>query len=440
MPDGGAFRVPTRRHLALLAAFLLVVASVGWRRGEYFSGSLDPVVLAKGALTVTALCLAFALASSAPRRGLGTGTSWWLGAVLGCSLLGALTADHLWAGGIVALRVAMIGATVVLLLRAAPGTQVITDIAAACGAVAVLAAVTGFPGSTGGRLSGGFPAMAANELALLAGVVILLLIWRTVLGRAGWPAALVGAFFLGVIWETGSRTVLLMLVTAALVMLVQIRLPRVGLVVGGLLAGAALVVVAAATGAVTAFLERDGTGLSTVDSRLIAWRAAVAQDDSTWQELFGSGLSVKIIQVRGQFWDTQPLDSTWVSLLVQAGVTGVAVAVGWALWALSGALRAPHHHRVLFLGVLVFVVGRSVLESGLFDATPEFILLTATSLLAEGGSRARLRTETPTPPRPTREASRPPAGGAPTGRDGRPQSALLEAGTPAAHRTPRSGR
>jgi hypothetical protein len=49
--------------------------------------------------------------------------------------------------------------------------------------------------------------------------------------------------------------------------------------------------------------------------------------------------------------------------------------------------------RVLFLGLLVFVVGRSTVESGMFDATPAFLLLAALSALAERGSADRLAAE-----------------------------------------------
>jgi hypothetical protein len=391
--DAGGIRVPTRRHVEFLIAFLAVVATVNWRRGDYFAGSLDPVVAAKGILTATALVLAWGLAQSGPRRRLGTGACWWTAAILVSSLLGALGSGHLWASGVIVVRVAMVACTVFLLLRAAPGLQVVTDVATACGVVAVVAAVTGIPGMTDGRLAGGFPAMAANGLSLLAAAVVLVLMWRTALGLARWPAALAAALFLGIIWETGSRTVLLMLAAAALVMVLQTRRPRVGLVVGALLGSGAVVVLAALTGAITGFLERDGTGLSTVDSRMIAWHAALSQDGGIWQSLFGSGLSVKIIHVTGQYWDTQPLDSTWMSLLVQSGFVGAAIAALWALWSLVRAARTPYAHRVVFLGLLVFLIGRSVLESGLIDATPDFMLFMATALLSEGGSRTRVASE-----------------------------------------------
>jgi O-antigen ligase len=370
-----------------------VVGSVTWRRGEYFTGSLDPVVLAKAAVSVLALVLAFGLAQSGPRPRLGTASLWLLGVVLGSSVFGALSSGRLVAGGVVGVRVAILGATVFFLLRSAPAGEVLTAIAWACGGIAVVGSVTGLPSLASGRLAGGIPAMDPNELALLAGVAVTFLAWRTVLGHAGWSAAVVGVYLLGVLWVTGSRTGLLMLLAGIALMAVQIRRARVGLVVGSLVLGSLAAVAAVATGVVTGFLARGGDGTSTLDSRFIAWRAALTWATSGWEQAFGGGLSVKIIRVTGQYWETQPLDSSWASLLVQTGVVGLVAAAVWVLWVFRGAVLAPRPQRVLFLGLLVFLVGRSILESGLFDATPAFLLFLAVSLLAEGGSRGRLRTE-----------------------------------------------
>ena len=210
--------VAAHRPGVLAVAVLLVVVTVGWRRGEYFTGSLDPVVLAKAVLSALALAGAHLLASSGQRRRVGTAWLWWLGVVLGCSLFGALTSGHLVAGGTVTVRVVVLAATVHLLLRAAPGVQVLTSLAVACGAVAAVAAVTGLPTLAEGRLVGGLPALSPNELSLLAGVVVLVLAWRTVLGRAGWVDAVAGTAFLGVIWATESRTGLLMVLVGVAVM------------------------------------------------------------------------------------------------------------------------------------------------------------------------------------------------------------------------------
>ncbi|MGY1739068.1 O-antigen ligase family protein [Geodermatophilus sp. SYSU D00684] len=400
-PDRRPSAVPPRarsRALVTLTALLVVVGSVGWRRGEYFTGSLDPVVVAKACVSVLALALAFLLAQAGPRRRVGTGTVWWLGLLLACTVLGALTAGHLVAGGVVAVRVALLAATVLLLLRAVSAVDVLTAVVRSCVAVALVAAATGLPTSDDGRLAGGVPAIDPNELALLASIGVLYVAWRTVVGRAGVPAALTAVVLSGVVWATGSRTALLMLLLGVAAMALHIRRPRVGLVVGGLVLAGAAAVTVVSTGAVAGFVSRGGDGTSTLGSRFIAWRAALTWADSQWQTAFGGGLSVKIIRVQGQYWDTQPLDSSWVSLLVQAGWAGVLLAGGWVLWSLRGVLRAPRAHRVLFLGLLVFLLGRSVLESGLFDASVAFLLFTAVSLLAEGGSGERLRAEEPEVP------------------------------------------
>jgi O-antigen ligase len=394
-PAAGAPDEATRAPLAVrLIALMVVIGAISWRRGEYFSGSVDVVVVGKTLISLLALGLALLLAQSGPRRTLGTGTSWWLAVLLGSTVVGAVSAGNAVSGGVVAVRVAVVAATVFLLLRAAPGIQVLTGIAWACGLTAVVAAVTGLPSLVSeGRLAGGVPALAPNDLALLAGVAVIASAWRLVVDRLGVLEGLATIVFLWIVWSTGSRTGLLMLVVALVVMAAHIRRPRVGLVVTGLLLTATTVVVATATGLVAGFAARGGDGTSTLGSRFIAWRAAATWAESGWQQLFGGGLSVKIIRVYGQLWDTQPLDSSWVSLLVQGGVLGLATAALWLLWVLRGTRRAPRPYRILFLGMLAFVVGRSVVESGLFDATPALLVLVTVSLLVEGGSRRRLEAE-----------------------------------------------
>ena len=376
-----------------LVTLLMVLGAVDWRRGAYFAGSVDPVVLSKALVAGLGLLLAYGLASARRGHRLGTLSVWGLAVVLGSSLWGALTGGQLLGGGVMAVRVAVLGGTVFFLLRAAPSLEVLRRTAQACGAVAVVASLTGLPEMTDGRLAGGLPAMDPNALALLAGIPLVVLAWRTVLGEAGWGIATGGLYFLAVLWLTGSRTALLMLLVGVAAMALHVRRPRVGLVVGGLVLAAFGTIGAVATGALSGFAERGGDGTSTLGSRFIAWRAALTWADSTWQTVFGGGLNVKIIRVTGQYWDTQPLDSSWASLLVQTGLLGLLVAAGWVCWVARGALRAPYPHRVLFVGLWVFLVGRSLLESGLFDASPAFLLFLAVSLLAEGASRQRLRDE-----------------------------------------------
>jgi hypothetical protein len=341
-----------------------------------------------------ALALAF-FATRRPSLRVGTGSLWALGVLLAASVLGALTHGPLVAGSIIAVRVTIIALTVVVLLRCYTSTQFFSALARSCAAIGGLAAVTGLSTLSSGRLSGGFPQLAPNELALLASLTVLYAVWRIAMGAGGVAVAGVAVVALGVLWFTGSRTALLMLMAALVIVALHMRRARVGLVVTGLLAGVAATVVAFGTDALAGFLERDGDGTSTVHSRFIAWDAAMTWADDRWQLAFGGGMSVKIIRVKGQYWDEQPLDSSWMSLLVQVGLVGLLVAGVWALWAVRGAMLAPRAHRALFLGLLVFLLGRSVLESGLFDATPDFLAFLAASLLAEGGSRRRLGQEEP---------------------------------------------
>jgi hypothetical protein len=402
-PTAAGAGVLTRNGVALL----LVASTVGWRRGEYFSGSIDPVVAGKGLLSLLALAGAFALAQAGPRNRLGTGSVWVLAVLLGSSVMGALTHGTLLAGSLVAVRIVILAATVFFLLRATTVLAFFSALSWACGTVGLVAAVTGLPTlAATGRLAGGVPMLSPNELALLAGIVVAFVAWRTVLGEPGWRPTAAALLALAVIWETGSRTGLLMLMLGILVMGLHLRRARVGLVVSGLLLAGLGVLALVSTSAATGFAERDGAGTSTLQSRFIAWRAAPSWSASAWQHVFGGGLSVKIIPVQGQYWDTQPLDSSWVSALVQTGALGLLVGAGWVLWALRGAWRAPRELRALFLGLLVYVVGRSVLESGLFDATPAFLAFFAVSLLCEGGSRQRLRTEV-SPAATTADPSRP---------------------------------
>ena len=393
MPVGARGTAGQGAAVRLAVVLLLVACTVGWRRGQYFAGSLDPVVAAKGALSGLALVLAYFAAQSGRRRRLGTGSVWVLGVVLGSSVLGALVHGTLLASGLVAVRVAVLAAAVFFLLKGSTVREAFSSLALACGIVGLVAAVTGLPTASTGRLEGGAPPLSPNELALLAGVVVVYVAWRTVLGELGWRLGASAVVALGIVWLTGSRTALLMLVAALVVMAFYIRRARVGLVVGGLLLGGLGSIAAVTSGVLAGFLERDGTGVSTLESRFIAWDAAGSWAESAWQLVFGGGLSVKIIEVQGQWWNEQPLDSSWVSLLVQTGVLGLVAAAGWVLWVLRGVLRAPLPQRALFVGLWVFLVGRSLVESGLFDATPAFLGFFALSLLAEGGTRARLGSE-----------------------------------------------
>jgi hypothetical protein len=197
----------------------------------------------------------------------------------------------------------------------------------------------------------------------------------------------------GAVWLTGSRTTLATLVLACVAMAVQARRIAVPAFIAMVLAVPAAAFTVFATSAVTGLLLRGGDqNVTTLASRTIAWQSALTMDTTWWQHWFGGGLTLKHIPVSGQYWETQLLDSSWVSALVQAGLLGIGVAALWVLTTTGAALRSGRPWRPLWVGLLIFTVLRSLLESGMFDASTSFMVFAVVSLAVERSVRADPRT------------------------------------------------
>ena len=152
----------------------------------------------------------------------------------------------------------------------------------------------------------------------------------------------------------------------------------------------------ASTTLISDFLGRGGTrGITTLSSRTIAWQAAVDLPQTAWQQLFGGGLSLKRIPVPARWWSEQGLDSSWISGLVQVGIVGVILLLVWTLVTGFRAARAPTPERLLWSGLLSYVVTRSALESGLFDATPAFLVFFLIALLPRAMQHSLARDSAP---------------------------------------------
>lgn len=379
---------------ALAICLLLVVATVSWRQKVFFDGGLDPVVVGKALLTCLALllCLHAGLTCGKPNP-IGSRTAILLLLFVTVSTFGG------WAGGsgtasvILAVRVLLVGAAVLLLIRSFPVDVVLRAQFTAMAAVGVLAVITGVLrlSSTAGRLQGGFPPLAANEIALLCGAPALALIWRQLSHRGrGWDLPLI-AVLVGAVWASQSRTGLAALLVAALLMVLQARRMApiaVAAVVGAAAAAAYLLLT---TDLVSAYFGRSNQGsVATLNSRTIAWSAALDLPQNPVAALMGGGLALKQIPVQGQYWNVQGLDSSWVSAWVQCGAIGLALLAIWAGSALIAGWRTPRPYRMIVTGMLLFLIVRSVTESGLIDATPSFLLFMTMSVLAEAGSRPTL--------------------------------------------------
>lgn len=372
-----------------LCCLLLVACTIPWRQKTYFSGALDPVVAGKGLVGVAALLMAAYLGHRhRPVAALGGRTILLAALYLSISVLGGWAAGTALPSAVVAVRVAMSLGTVAFLLRAVGLERLVDALVRSLGLVALVACVTGVASIGSGRWEGGVPPLAPNEIAFISGVVLVYLVHRMMHGAGGRWAPLLAVAVFGVMWLTGSRTTTATLVLAVVVMLLQARTFSVTAFLGMVLAVPVVAYVAIGTSTITNLLLRGGDqNVATLSSRTIAWNAAMSMDVSTFQRWLGGGLTMKRIPVSGQYWQEQLLDSSWVSALVQTGFSGLAVVVIWVAGAIWGALASPRRWRVLWLGLLTFILPRSLLESGLFDASTTFLVFTLLSLAGEKVTR-----------------------------------------------------
>lgn len=366
-----------RSPLRLLLIFLLLLLSaVAWRKGTYYSGGLDGVVVIKAALNVVAV----ALALTAPQRG----TPWnryaagplpWFGLYLLLSGVGAVLAGNGLATGVLIARIVLITITIVLVFSRYRSVQVLSALMTAMLLLAGFTSVTGIGSlASEGRLYGGIPPVNANEIALLVSLPFLTLVWRCIVRVAGWRDIVTMPILLAVVWATGTRTGLAALLLATvLVVLLSTRLPSY-LFSLGLLAVPTALGIALYTPVLTQYATRgDASSMLTLNSRTVAWRAALSFPDTAVQDMLGVGLSVKKIPVSAMYRNEQILDSTWVSALVQAGKVGTIVLALLVLVTLVRTACSKLPWRSLCLSGLALLTLISVLESGLFDASSSLI-------------------------------------------------------------------
>lgn len=365
---------------------LLVTSAVPWRSDSYFAGTFDPVVLGKAGLSIAALALSLAAFQRAKTiEPVGTRSIGFLTTYLVVTCLGGWASGATFPSVVVAVRVVILAGAAILLLQAYDADVVLRAFVRVMGLVGFVAAITGIASLSSGRLSGGLPHLPPNAVANLCAVPALVIVWRTIEGRSRGRWDLVSLVTLiAIVVLTGSRTSLAALVFAALVMVIQMRKISAPVFIGLVALLPSVVYLASATSFVSDLLNRGGpSNVSTLSSRTIAWNAALNMSGTWWQQWFGGGLAMKHIPVSGQYWQTQILDSSWISALVQGGAVGVVVAGAWTVVVTGGAMRCTRPSRSLWLGLLAFIIPRSFLESGLFDATPDLLMFMVVALMSE---------------------------------------------------------
>ncbi|GAA1426503.1 hypothetical protein GCM10009616_01230 [Microlunatus lacustris] len=368
-----------------LTCLLLIVSSVAWRKGTYYSGGTDAVVVAKAALTVLATSIALTM-----RRPPG---AWsrvraapvlWVGTYLLISVIGGVLNAEAIPTIVLACRLGLLTFALVLITVSHPWTAVVSAMSSA------MLVLVGFGVATGlgslaetGRLYGGIPPLNANEICLLLSVPVLVLFWKAVHGEASRIEYCSLVPLLGTIWLTGARTGLTgLLVMMALLTVLAPRVPA-RVVVGIAVTVPTLLFVAFLTPYVAAFVGRgDTASLLTLNSRTIAWRAALNYPDTWAEKLVGSGLSLKQIPVTALYRDQQILDSTWISALIQVGYIGCAILLLFVISTIARAFRLPAGQRALVAATALLIVTVGVLESGMFDTAPAFIVFFTMTMFA----------------------------------------------------------
>ena len=285
------------------------------------------------------------------------------------------------------------------LLAAADWRTVLGGLLGSLGVVAVIAAITGIPRiADEGRLVGGIPEVAANELAGLAAPpligLIVLLIRDGLRLRTGIPAIVLGV----VIWATESRTGLIAIALAIIVAF--IAAPRVhwsvtAAVFVSLPVGYALAVY---TPIVSDFLVRGQSvaDISTLSARTDAWRVVFSWSLESWERWLGLGLAVKQVPVPLKDRDLQVLDSSWVSVLAQTGVIGVLLVIAILVPLIYRAFTV-RDYRPLVLPLLTLILVRGFTESGIIDSSATFLLFFTIAVALEPVTR---RDPVPEPTRP----------------------------------------
>jgi len=235
------------------------------------------------------------------------------------------------------------------------------------------------------------------------------------LGGAIWPIpptqvghyAAVAAGLSTVLWLSGmlrrELALAAVIVSMPILLLTHTRTALVALMAGVLIAGLSLFTTrsrvrkAFATGLVVLSLGaltlssvvatwlargQDDQDLAALTGRRAVWESVLAEPRSTFEVLFGFGLSNKSF-------NGLPIDSNWLATYYDVGVVGVAINAAMLLFLLVAAgFRPQGPKRALALFLVAYCIVASFTETGLSDASPYLLELTlAASLLVSTRQR-----------------------------------------------------
>jgi hypothetical protein len=128
---------------------------------------------------------------------------------------------------------------------------------------------------------------------------------------------------------------------------------------------------------ITTWLARgqDPDQVAALTGRRAVWDSIIAQPRSTWQTLFGFGLSNKSF-------NGLPIDSNWLGTYYDVGALGMAFCIAMVLFVFISAWFTPQGpRRALALFLVAYCVVASFTETGLSEASPYLLELTLAATL-----------------------------------------------------------
>lgn len=379
---------PTTRHISVahVGWAMLIAATIPWRSDTFYEGGADPVVLAKAGISLGALALAFwKFRDTRSRHPVPAAPILLVSAYLVVTVIGGMANQDLSPALVVAIRVCILMVTLCFLCAAYGPVYLMRALVHVFAVLIVLSSVSGLTDFSG-RLGGVLPPLNPNALAFITAVVCIWLMAKVMAGRdETWEILAIGGCLVVVVL-TGSRTGLAAMVIAFVLMslrMTALRPRTLGLLALGVPGIAYLTL---GTDILSSVLLRGGgEQVATLSNRTIAWNAALHLDRDVWQTWFGQGLAQKKISVPGQWWETQLLDSSWISALVQGGNLGVTLVIALGLSVLCYAAFSARSKGSVWLGLAVLTTLGGFLESGLFDGSLQFMVFLVTAMGAYGG-------------------------------------------------------
>jgi hypothetical protein len=244
-----------------------------------------------------------------------------------------------------------------------------------------------------GRLSGVAWPIPPTQVADYAATVVGLVVVLWLCGLAPKRVTLIVVSLAGLILILArARTELIGMIAGIVV--ASLSLFAVNARVRKFFAGAGLVLSIAITtlsGFLTAWLARGQKGeqLSSFTGRTDVWGPLLAFPRDRFHEIVGFGLSNKSF-------NGLPIDSNWLAAYWDLGLIGVGLCAALLLFVLVDAYFQPSGpQRALALFIVIYLLVRSFIETGLTDASVNMLELTlAASLLAPPlapGAATRMR-------------------------------------------------